>query len=470
MVQFERYVGIDYSGAETPTSSLRGLQVFMAGRGAESTRVPPPPSPRKHWTRRGIAEWLVTLLAEGVPTVVGIDHAFAFPIEYFQKYDLQHGWRLFLDDFQRHWPTDEDHLYVDFMRHGKHGDGRARVGERRWRRLTERWAGAQSAFQFDVQGSVAKSTHAGLPWLRHIRRAVPEKVHFWPFEGWDIPAGSSAVVEVYPALWNRGVEKPGLSDHERDAFVVAEWLRDADSDGRLADTLAPRLSAVEREQALVEGWILGVMEDRRVRSSPAARRPSRVARPVSRGSRVQSTHEQWPLTRRFEEAVTYALHVHEGHYRKETSIPYVSHLLAVCSRVLEDGGSEDEAIAGLLHDAVEDAGGQGRLRAIRARFGERVAAIVAGCSDTDEDPKPPWRERKERYIRHLRAEADVSTLRVSLADKLHNACAVLRDHRAFGEAVWGRFNAPVGDQLWYYESLVAVFHEKSSRPHGGRAG
>jgi len=132
--------------------------------------------------------------------------------------------------------------------------------------------------------------------------------------------------------------------------------------------------------------------------------------------------------------------------------------------VLEDGGSEDEAIAALLHDAVEDADGKERLRAIHARFGERVAAMVAGCSDTDESPKPPWRERKERYVRHLKTEADASTLRVSLADKLHNARAVLRDHRAIGEAIWERFNAPVGEQLWYLESLVAVFRERSPGP------
>ena len=93
-----------------------------------------------------------------------------------------------------------------------------------------------------------------------------------------------------------------------------------------------------------------------------------------------------------------------------------------------------------------------------------MAAIVAGCSDTDQSPKPPWRERKERYVRHLKTEADASTLRVSLADKLHNARAILRDHRAMGEAIWGRFNSTAGDQLWYFESLLAVFRERSPGP------
>ena len=102
-------------------------------------------------------------------------------------------------DFQQHWPTDEDHIYVDFVREGAFGNGAARMGNTRWRRLTEeRAGGAKSVFHFDVQGSVAKSTHAGIPWLRFIRQRLGERVHFWPFDGWEIPAGRSAVAEVYP--------------------------------------------------------------------------------------------------------------------------------------------------------------------------------------------------------------------------------------------------------------------------------
>lgn len=150
-----------------------------------------------------------------------------------------------------------------------------------------------------------------------------------------------------------------------------------------------------------------------------------------------------------------------GTFRKGTSILYVAHLLGVCALALEDGGTEDEAIAALLHDAVEDAGGKERLRAIRARFGEKVAGIVAGCSDTDLDPKLRWRGRKEAYLHHLKTEADASMLRVSLADKLHNARTILRDQRAMGEAIWVRFDSSAADQLWYFESLVAVFRQRS---------
>ena len=141
-------------------------------------------------------------LAEDAPTLVGIDHGFSFPLRYFEAHGLLPDWPRFLDDFQRHWPTDEDHIYVDFVRDGIAGNGAARMGNARWRRLTEeRAGGAKSVFHFDVQGSVAKSTHAGIPWLRFIRQRLGARVHFWPFDGWDIPAGRSAIAEVYPALW-----------------------------------------------------------------------------------------------------------------------------------------------------------------------------------------------------------------------------------------------------------------------------
>ena len=158
-------------------------------------------SPRKYWTRKGIAEWLVERLAEDAPTLVGMDHGFSFPLRYFEVHGLPPDWASFLDDFRRHWPTDEDDIYVDFVRDGSAGNGAARMGNSRWRRLTEQRAGgAKSVFHFDVQGSVAKSTHAGIPWLRFIRRRLGARVHFWPFDGWDIPAGRSAIAEVYPAF------------------------------------------------------------------------------------------------------------------------------------------------------------------------------------------------------------------------------------------------------------------------------
>ena len=137
MPAFVRYIGIDYSGAETPTASLKGLRVYVANGAVPPAEVPPPPSPRKYWTRRGIAEWLVQRLAEDAPTLVGIDHGFSFPLRYLEAHRLPPNWPAFLDDFQRHWPTDEDHTYVDFVRDGAIGNGAARMGNSRWRRLTE---------------------------------------------------------------------------------------------------------------------------------------------------------------------------------------------------------------------------------------------------------------------------------------------------------------------------------------------
>lgn len=256
---FELYVGIDYSGAATPTSSLKGLRVYLADRASSPVEVEPPRSPRKYWTRRGIAEWLVERLSADQPTLVGIDHGFSFPLRYFETHRLPHDWPAFLDDFQRHWPTDEDHTYVDFVRHGTHGNGPARSGNTRWRRLTELRAGsAKSVFHFDVQGSVAKSTHSGLPWLRYVRQKAGSRVHFWPFDGWDIPPGRSAIVEVYPALWSRGFPPESRNADQHDAYSVAAWMRDADITDLLRRCFDPVLNHHERTIANIEGWILGV--------------------------------------------------------------------------------------------------------------------------------------------------------------------------------------------------------------------
>lgn len=161
---------------------------------------------------------------------------------------------------------------------------------------------------------------------------------------------------------------------------------------------------------------------------------------------------------RFEKALVAASRVHGDQRRKGSDLPYISHLLAVAALVQEDGGDEDETVAGLLHDSIED---QQVTRAeLVAVFGPRVAEIVEECSDTDVQPKPPWRSRKEAYIEHLQ-HASEGAVRVSLADKLHNSRMILRDFQRDGEQVWERFNAPVGDQLWYYRELLKVFSSRS---------
>ncbi len=169
------------------------------------------------------------------------------------------------------------------------------------------------------------------------------------------------------------------------------------------------------------------------------------------------------LGTRFEHALVYAARLHADQVRKGSQVPYIAHLLAVSALVLENGGNEDEAIAALLHDAVEDQGGYAQLDEIKARFGVQVAEIVAACSDSFVIPKPPWRERKEAYLLHLQ-KSPPSVRRVSLADKLHNARALLRDYRQEGERTWARFNGGREGTLWYYHRLVEVFQTTGSDP------
>lgn len=257
---FDRYIGIDYSGAKTPSSSLSGLRVYHADHAASPVEVPPPPSPRKYWTRRSISEWLVERLSEPARTLVGIDHGFSFPIQYFERYKVPHNWPAFLDDFYWHWPTDAEHMYVDFVREGVYGQGAARSGDPRWLRLTEQRARtAKSVFRFDVQGQVAKSTHAGIPWLRHLRTNCQGRLYFWPFDGWEVPGGCSVVAEVYPSLYRRNFAVEKRTPDQHDAYSVAAWMRNTDREGRLYAFFHPTLMPHERAQAQIEGWILGVL-------------------------------------------------------------------------------------------------------------------------------------------------------------------------------------------------------------------
>jgi hypothetical protein len=222
MPQFERYIGIDYSGAVTPESSCKGIRVYVAEGSGTPEQIQSPASPRRYWTRRGLAEGLCEELAADTPTVVGIDHGFSFPIEYFERHGLPHDWPGFLLDSQQHWPTHEPNTYIDFIRHGSFGQGAKRMGENTWLRLTERWtASAKSVLLFDVQGSVAKSSFAGLPWLLYLRNWCKQPIHFWPFDGREIPESKSVVAEIYPALWTRRLERDGRDGDEHAAYATA---------------------------------------------------------------------------------------------------------------------------------------------------------------------------------------------------------------------------------------------------------
>jgi hypothetical protein len=256
--RFQAYIGIDYSGAQTPTSRLAALQVYMASPEREAIQVKPPPGTdhnRINWTRREIALWLVGLLAD-TTAIVGIDHGLGFPLAYLQRYRLG-DWDAFLDDFAAHWPTDEPNTYVDFVRAGNPRSGSASDGLR----LTERWtSSAKSVFQFDCQGSVAKSTHAGLPWLRFLRRhpALSGKLHVWPFDGFEIPPGKSVLAEVYPSMFRNRYDRGRRTVDQHDAYATARWLKETDARDALRRYMEPPLAPSERRVACLEGWILGV--------------------------------------------------------------------------------------------------------------------------------------------------------------------------------------------------------------------
>ncbi len=163
---------------------------------------------------------------------------------------------------------------------------------------------------------------------------------------------------------------------------------------------------------------------------------------------------------RLQRAFRYAAEKHAGQTRKKTAVPYLSHLMAVASLVLEAGGDEDMAIAALLHDVVEDCGGMPRLREVRKQFGPRVAKIVEGCTDSFGDPKPEWMERKKNYLREVK-DADAETRLVSAADKLHNVRTILADYRRDGESIWRRFSGKKEGTLWYYRALSDEYQRRN---------
>ncbi|MHB9106358.1 MAG: hypothetical protein ACYDCO_04815 [Armatimonadota bacterium] len=248
MSGFTRYIGVDYSGAGLPTSGQAGVQVYSAGVSAPE-RVSPVQG--AHWSRLRLAGWLAEVLS-APGTIAGIDHSFSFPISYFRQRDLP-SWEAFLEHFGACCPTDE--CTVEEVRRRIIPAG----GERDLR-LTERLAGTNfGVFDFRPHG-VAHSTFAGLPWLAWLREWLGARAHWWPYDGWEVPAGKSVVVEAYPSLYRRRLDAPGgLTDHQRDAWLIAAWLQDRDQFDLLPRYFDPPLSQAERTQAEVEGWILGVM-------------------------------------------------------------------------------------------------------------------------------------------------------------------------------------------------------------------
>lgn len=251
MARFERYIGIDYSGAGRPTEGLAGIRVYEAGTAGEPRQVRMVPErPRRHWHRAGLANWLRDRLQESL-CLVGVDHSFSFPMSYMTRYQLT-SWDDFLRDFDGHWPTRT--ASVEDLRRGN-----ARTGSTDEMRLCETWtSSAKSNFQFDVQGSVAKSAHAGIPWIAWLRAELGPRVHVWPYDGEAPPPGVSVLAECYPSIFRRRYPREERTVDEQDAMATARWLQRVDRNGSLAAYFHPPLTQPERALLSIEGWILGI--------------------------------------------------------------------------------------------------------------------------------------------------------------------------------------------------------------------
>jgi len=254
---FDLHIGIDYSGRETPISRTSGLQVYAVSAEEEPRAIRTPKNPdggNWNWCRKEVADWLIEQAHSKVTFIAGIDHGFSFPLNYFQKYKLK-TWTAFLDDFCKHWPTDADDTSVESLRE----NNLDRRGSPADFRLTDKWtSSAKSVFLFDVQGSVAKSTHAGIPWLRRIKKVVGKQVHFWPFDGWNVPDRRSVIVEMYPSLVRNRYSREGRTADQQDAYATARWLCEMDKNGFLGRYFDPPLTNEQRRVADLEGWIFGV--------------------------------------------------------------------------------------------------------------------------------------------------------------------------------------------------------------------
>ena len=260
-MKFDLCIGIDYSGAKTPLSRSSALQVYESRVDEEPKPLLSPSSIgklRRNWCRLEIANWMADRVRQNTPFIAGIDHGLSFPISYCKRYGLR-SWDQFLIDFTLHWPTDRDDSYVDAFRQQSNGAASKRTGSNKEFRLTERWSSsAKSVFQFDVQGSVAKSTHAGIPWLLRIRNDFGDRVHFWPFDGWTPPEGKSVIAEIYPSIFRNRFPRQERSCDQQDAYSVARWLSETSQAGFLDRYFNPPLTDDERETADLEGWILGI--------------------------------------------------------------------------------------------------------------------------------------------------------------------------------------------------------------------
>lgn len=252
MPLFQRYIGIDYSGAGDADVPQDGIRVFAADTPTPPREVESSHPRRIRWDRNTLAHWLHDQLQTGQRTIVAIDHAFSFPVTYLDHYGLR-SWDEVLEDASRRWPLSM-----------RVSDADAEDEEANWvpddqYRLTEKWTpSAKSVFFRAVEGTVFFSTRAGLPWIGWLRRQLGRTVHFWPFDGFRPPDRRSVVAEVYPAYFKWRYAERFATSHQQDAHATCRWLRERDRLNYLHSYLSPLLAAKEKAIARREGWILGV--------------------------------------------------------------------------------------------------------------------------------------------------------------------------------------------------------------------
>lgn len=250
MSDFQHYIGVRYSGRKAPGDGIREIRVYSAHEDREPFPQLNPDGKDGLWSRRELAEWLLAQITGKTAAIVGLDHAFSFPQSYMDRNQLK-SWPEFLSDFGGHWPTHEVSVRELIP-------GNPRTGDPDEHRLTGRWSAfPRGVFRFDIQDSPAKATHAGLPWIDYLRRAG-DRAHFWPFDGFDVPANRSVVAEVRAARLRDRYVKEGLDKLDNDAYAICAWLQERDQLGLLRPYFNPPLSPAEQERARLEGWILGV--------------------------------------------------------------------------------------------------------------------------------------------------------------------------------------------------------------------
>jgi hypothetical protein len=256
MPLFERYIGIDYSGAAKPVKPVRGLRVFVADRHAGPREQQDPESTTRNWSRSRLASWLLDRLLEDQPTIVGLDHAFSYPLEAMNE-GVSESWDQFLEWFEELWPT-----RTSTVRESLPANQETLSKHRKALRLTDRCAPTAMPLcsGWEANGpNVFYSTHAGIPWLRWLRKKSGNNVHFWPFDGLEVPWGKSVIAEVYPRVFKRRFESSAtFTPDQRDAWLVCQWLRHRDERDCLGPWFRLPLDEDERRQARIEGWMLGV--------------------------------------------------------------------------------------------------------------------------------------------------------------------------------------------------------------------